>query len=334
MSTTWTAGTIDASSVSEHSLIADEFWDVVFQPLTVGDFASRTRFVSLPGGLVYQETWNRPLRVTGELRPELIGFALPAPTPQPFRVWNEELSTPWRAPWLASGMGVEMTTDATYQNTILLFERRLFDRVSRELATGGEEPWEPAERFPRCHPRRARELHHIVRHLLAFAVGPPGPLQPLGGASLEESIIAAVAAAFRTDSGTNPSSDLDSSASRRRRLAETCLEYAAAENFQLSMPQLCAAVGKSERTLRYVFQENFGLAPIRYLRHCRFNGARRELAAAEPDATTVTEIATRWGFYELGRFAVDFRRLFNELPSEVLKRAPSRAARRIPRREA
>ena len=62
--------------------------------------------------------------------------------------------------------------------------------------------------------------------------------------------------------------------------------------------------------------------------------APQSRSIVEPDATTVTEIATRWGFYELGRFAVDFRRLFNELPSEVLKRAPSRAARRIPRREA
>ena len=332
MSDSWTAGTADASSVFEHRLIADEFWDVAFQPLGGGNFASRTRFVSLPGGLIYHETWNRPLRVTGELRPGLIGFALPTPTPQPFRVWNEELSIPWRAPWLASGRGVEMTTTETYQNAILLFERRLFDRVSRELATGGEQPWEPAEKFPHCHPRRARELGSLVCHLLTFAAGPPGPFQVPRGSRLEESIIAAVVAAFGTDLEAGRTSDRDASFSRRRRLAQTCFEYAAAENFLVSLPQLCAAVGKSERTLRYVFQENFGLAPMRYLRYCRLNGARADLAAAEPDATTVTEIATHWGFFELGRFAGEFRRHFGESPSEVLKHSSPLAVTAIPRR--
>ena len=48
------------------------------------------------------------------------------------------------------------------------------------------------------------------------------------------------------------------------------------------------------------------------------NAARRELRDASPGSTTVTRVATRWGFTELGRFAGEYRAMFGELPSETL----------------
>jgi len=43
--------------------------------------------------------------------------------------------------------------------------------------------------------------------------------------------------------------------------------------------------------------------------------ARRALRQAVPDATSVTDIATRHGFRQLGRLAVEYQSLFGESPS-------------------
>jgi AraC-like DNA-binding protein len=42
--------------------------------------------------------------------------------------------------------------------------------------------------------------------------------------------------------------------------------------------------------------------------------------SADPTLRTVTEIVTEHGFWELGRFSVEYRALFGESPSTSLRR--------------
>jgi AraC-like DNA-binding protein len=84
---------------------------------------------------------------------------------------------------------------------------------------------------------------------------------------------------------------------------------------------LCKATGVSERTLRAACQEQFGVSPTRYLWLRRMYLARRRLAEAEAKSISVTEVAMANGFWELGRFAVEYRSLFGETPSATLRRA-------------
>ena len=77
--------------------------------------------------------------------------------------------------------------------------------------------------------------------------------------------------------------------------------------------------GVAGRTLFKHFRDSRGVSPMQYLRNLRFVKARQELLNAEA-GMSVTEIATRWGFAHLGRFAVEYRRRFGESPSETLWR--------------
>jgi AraC-like DNA-binding protein len=88
----------------------------------------------------------------------------------------------------------------------------------------------------------------------------------------------------------------------------------------LYLTEICAAIGVAERTLRAACEEHLGMGPIRYLSLRRMHLVRRALLRADPSTTTVTRVATDFGFWELGRFSVAYRVLFAESPSESLRR--------------
>jgi AraC-like DNA-binding protein len=86
-----------------------------------------------------------------------------------------------------------------------------------------------------------------------------------------------------------------------------------------SVAELCGATGGNYATLERGFRELYGLTPQAYLHAARLLRARRDLQQPQP-ATTVTGVAIRWGFYELGRFSVQYRLRFGESPSETVRR--------------
>ena len=88
----------------------------------------------------------------------------------------------------------------------------------------------------------------------------------------------------------------------------------------LSISDIVEATNVNARTLFHAFKRYHGITPMAYMKMKRLNNAHKILLAAEPDSTTVTEVATDWGFYHLGRFSADYKSVFKELPSETLRR--------------
>lgn len=88
----------------------------------------------------------------------------------------------------------------------------------------------------------------------------------------------------------------------------------------LRISDLCSIMNVSERTLENLFKQNLGMTPKAYLTGQRLYEVHRKLWLSHPVHTLVTDIANNWGFWHMGHFAADYRKMFGELPSSTLKR--------------
>jgi AraC-like DNA-binding protein len=86
--------------------------------------------------------------------------------------------------------------------------------------------------------------------------------------------------------------------------------------------ELCRMVGTTARTLNSLCREQLGMSAQRFLALRRLHLTRRALLRADRSSTTVTEIATSYGIWELGRFAVAYKAQFGESPSSTLRQLP------------
>jgi AraC family ethanolamine operon transcriptional activator len=108
----------------------------------------------------------------------------------------------------------------------------------------------------------------------------------------------------------------------RRGLIRRALELTEnSSDLSLPVEELATAAGVSDRTLRTAFVEFFGVPPKSYLQLRRLHRARAALRGADSGSTSVGAVAAKFGFWDFGRFASRYRRLFGELPSETLRSA-------------
>jgi AraC-like DNA-binding protein len=88
----------------------------------------------------------------------------------------------------------------------------------------------------------------------------------------------------------------------------------------ITLGRLCEVARVGDRSLQQTFESRRGMSPMRFVAERRLAAAHRRLRAAGP-ADDVTRIATECGFFHLGRFAVGYRELYGESPSETLRDA-------------
>lgn len=71
------------------------------------------------------------------------------------------------------------------------------------------------------------------------------------------------------------------------------------------------------RALDRGFKKHLGVSPLQYMLDLRLQGVHDDLIANR-NGNTVTDVATYWGFLNLGIFAARYRERFGELPSKTL----------------
>jgi AraC-like DNA-binding protein len=82
---------------------------------------------------------------------------------------------------------------------------------------------------------------------------------------------------------------------------------------------LAAIAGVGVRVLQESFRQHVGMSPLTYLRRLRLDGVHAELSRSDPWQVNVSEVAYRWGFTHLGRFAGAYRARYGVSPSQTLR---------------
>ena len=170
---------------------------------------------------------------------------------------------------------------------------------------------------------RVRALFDLGKRVAEMAAQVPAQfddsLEERAAAQVE--VIETLLAALRASSG--------SSLARSDQTRQTqSVIVKAAEDYTLSkvgqriyVSDLCKATATSERALEYSFKTVMGLSPVQFLARLRLHRAREALLKAPTGgASTVSTIALEWGFWHFGEFARAYKELFDELPSDTLRR--------------
>lgn len=87
----------------------------------------------------------------------------------------------------------------------------------------------------------------------------------------------------------------------------------------LTIVEIAKVAGTSVRALQLSFRGHVDLTPSEYLRRVRMDRVHTMLRFANPESTSVGEIAQSWGFNQLGRFAAQYRKIYGVSPKITLR---------------
>ena len=82
--------------------------------------------------------------------------------------------------------------------------------------------------------------------------------------------------------------------------------------------QLAEVSGSSIRTLSRSFEKKYGIGPMAFIKQRRLDASYHDLLSAKNGITTVTQVASNYGFAHVGKFAIEYGKIFGETPSASL----------------
>jgi AraC-like DNA-binding protein len=190
----------------------------------------------------------------------------------------------------------------------ITLSREHFEAVLREHFAGESLPTVQAHTFLRGTPH-GRGIYSLAAALKSMV---EERADLLSRYCLEIALIKSIALAPPSMMDLQSKGTTWGPALRRVEKASQFMMQRTQEPFDLAT--VAAAGGCSERTLNEDFQRLLKLTPLQFHRHCKLEAAYADLVPAE---VSVTEIALKYGFQNLGRFARAFRERFGINPSEV-----------------
>jgi len=284
-----------------------------------GAFRARLTHVVLPHLRLLVVSESLPRTAYVALRPERVCVAFPLRSDSS-SVWGGVRLQRGQIVFHSRGERFHQRTNGPTEWGLLSLEPERLAAAGRALR-GRDLVAPPSRRI--LGPAR-RDIAHLLRlHAAAARFGEQQPkliLDPQVIRGMQHDLIEALVSCLASVG------ERDLGGWQRHKQVMDRFEHAVAgASLQIPLPELCAAIAVPERTLRLCCAEFLGISPSRYLRLRRLRLAHIALRAVGSAPASVADVARRYGFFELGRFAGAYRAAFGETPSTTLQRAKERA---------
>jgi AraC family ethanolamine operon transcriptional activator len=301
-------------------------WRLSYQQLSAGRYAGRIVHASLPELHLTQETSNKAARQQGSLYEDDVGLAL-ARSPGGACRFHGQLAG---GDVVMAGLGreLDLTTPDECELLAALMPRTVFMGMLWQWHPRLAEKASTAHMTVRLSPGQAHHLRSLMQGLLRVLVDQPTREDHFAVRHVSDALVLAWQDALTGQAESDHGGGNVWIRLNRRDLVERACQHVRDGLLHHHQPlptmlDLCKALGASPRKLEYCFRDVLGMSPARYLRLMRLNGAHHDLVYRADDEVTVQEVALRWGFWHLGAFASDYRRMFGRLPSHTLACLPA-----------
>lgn len=290
-------------------------WDQVYEQLTPGRFVGHLREISFRGVQLFRETTNHSIHEAGLSCPGARAIGVPVGLTGCALFRGEPLH--WDSIVTLSGddeldfyvpKGFDILGLSVDERALEVYAAQIEDRDVHSLFG--------ARRVLTPEPTRLDEFRRLLLSALQSLQLNPGVLRfHQTQRLLEQSMMGAMLAlAEEREEASAPRAPCPN----RRHIVEQAKAYMTRHlDETITVADLCVHLGVSRRTLQYSFRELLGINPVRFLRAMRLNQVRRDLRAAKAGALAVGDAAAKSGFWHLGHFVTDYKRMFGELPSET-----------------
>jgi len=278
-----------------------------------GSLTAELSHVKLPGVQLYREHLNVGLHIESAPSDTRVSFSMPLFLGEGVRFCDGEV-TP-RVLVHATGGEWDLRVNSGIDFISCVFDRSGFEKEGFDIRGRPVDPaWLEIGMRSGC-PRALLRFEARIRRILHITRGGTYGTTPENDRQIAAQLLQLAIAALESNEEERP---LDP-AFRRRRAVKKAVEYLQdTPGSRCTIPELCEVAGVSQRTLEYGFRDLLGVTPVRYARLLRLNGVRKALLGSSDPKETVTKVALRYGFAELGRFSVEYHQLFGERPSETL----------------
>jgi AraC-like DNA-binding protein len=293
---------------------------VNFSLLEVAPFSGEITHTTLENIWLDTTKNNTPLQAVGTAPKDRFLLAINPREIAPIK----QAGTPWttqRPLFFAPGAEMDFLQSGGADVQGLAFDRDFFEKKMGVLLE--PETYPQSSGWCSLWPsmQTLQILNYLLETILYFAEkGILQSLPPASAANLEEAVVLAFADIWYAATLNRQRPLRTEPVSLAWRVRNYMRDQAST---RLRLTDICAEFGISKRTLQYVFAKEYGISPMKYLQLIRLNRVHRQLLQANPQATTVTHIATNSGFWHMGNFSMAYKHLFGESPSHTLQRSSS-----------